>query len=109
VVPVPAPELLPRVGGTLRLGPPYDRTTVDLSWTTDRPLDLPAGEHVHVLRSRRPDSGFAAITLDAPRLVAERFTDADSSLPGGPGVAVHHYLVFTADGCENDNADFDRP
>lgn len=109
----PRTDILPRVGASLRLGgtdafgaPRYSETFVDLEWNPSRPADPLAGEHFHVLRSSLPNSGFAAITTDAPPLSGNMFTDAAADQPNN-ATYVFFYLVYSADACENENRAWD--
>lgn len=105
------PDLLPRVGGTLRAGGSlpggivrYGETFVEFDWSSDRAPDLIAGEHFHVLRSESPDTGFSLLSVEPPRTVTGYYIDlqADDTVGNG-GTHVWHYLVYSADDCENDN------
>lgn len=108
------PDLLPRVGGTLRAGGSrpggvrrYGDAFVELEWGSDRALDLLSGEHFHALRSERPDGGFGPVVSEPPLLETAALTDAAADdTVGNAGTHVWHYLVFTADGCDNDNRAF---
>lgn len=111
----PRTDLLPRVGGTLRLGGTdaggarrYGQDFVDLRWGSDRPPDALAGEHFHVLRSDVPDTAFALQTTDSPPISAGAFTDAAAAQPDD-ATYVWHYLVYSADACENENRTEDFP
>jgi hypothetical protein len=113
----PRPDLLPRVGGTLRLGGflvglgrRYGETFVDLQWGTDRPLNAFGGEHFHVLRSERPDNVVSLMVPEPPFVsaLAVRDANADDTV-GNVGLHVWHYLVFVSDACENDNRGYDNP
>lgn len=114
-VAVVAPDLLPRVGGTLRLGGDYgdgtrrySETFVELAWQVDRPLSIAAREHFHILRSAQPDAGFAAITTDAPRLQVTTLVDvAADDTTGNAATHLWFYLAFVADSCDNLNTAFD--
>jgi hypothetical protein len=113
----PRPDLLPRVGGSLRLGGflpglgrRYGHAFVDLQWGTDRPLSPFGGEHFHVLRSETPDTGFALLAAEPPFVTAMAIRDglADDTR-GDVGLHVWHYLLAVSDACENDNRGFDNP
>jgi hypothetical protein len=107
------PMTLPRVGTSLRLGGTdaggarlYGEPFVNLRWSTSVPIDPGLGHHFHVLRSDAPEMGFGQINPDVPRLAAGDFTDSAADQPN-VGSPVFFYLVFTSDGCEVDNRDFD--
>ena len=108
------PATLPRVGASLRAGGSdpgvprlYGPDFVTLRWTTDVPLDPVAGQHFHVERSSAPDTGFARINTEPPFLTIGEFTDTNAAQPD-TGIPIFFYLVFTSDGCEVDNRDFDN-
>lgn len=108
------PATLPRIGGNLRLGGTdgagtrlYGPDFVNLRWTTDVPIDPVLGHHFHALRSDVPDVNFAQFHPDVPALQAGDLTDSAAAQPG-PGTLVFFYLVFTSDGCEVDNRNFDN-
>jgi len=112
----PRPDLLPRLGGSLRLGGlaipagrRYGHGFVDLDWVPDRPLALVSGEHFHVLRSEDPASVIPPISIEPPFLSLNTFRDpsADDTV-GNIGLHVWYYLVVVSDACENDNRGFDR-
>jgi len=103
------PVLLPKVGARLRVGWPdaYSGDSVTMRWGTDAPIDIPAEEHFHVLRSDVPMTGFAQInTPDPPLLQVETFTDAAAAQPGA-SPQLWCYLLFVANACHDDNRDED--
>jgi len=110
------PELLPRVGGSLRLGGldaggrHYGNGFVDLAWVPDRALDIVAGEHFHVLRSEDPAAAGRPITAEAPPLSSPSFRDesADDTV-GDVGLHAWYYRIVVADACDNDNGALDTP
>jgi hypothetical protein len=111
---ISAPETLPRVGTNLRLGgtdptgtPRYSQAHVYLYWTTDVPLDVPAEEHFHVHRTATLGAPFPLISLEPPRRTVPEYLDLTADQPDGVPVHVLYYLVFTADGCDRDNSEFD--
>jgi hypothetical protein len=108
--------LLPRVDDRLRAGgttpgftPRYGEAFLELYWDTDRPLDVPGGEHFHLWRSSTPDRGFARLTTDAPFLQLP-FYDEFDDIPNTGATAergLWYYQVFTSDACDNQNTFFD--
>lgn len=108
-----APDLLPRIGGTLRAGGDYgngitryDEGFVEFTWGTDRPLDVPGGEHFHFYRSSTPDGGWSRRTTDAPILQTGAFTDRNADHPDD-ATYVYYYLAFVSDSCDNENTAYD--
>ncbi len=104
-----APDLLPRIGGTLRAGGDYgdgttryDETFVEFTWSTSRPIDIPRGEHFHLHRSARPNTGWTRLTSDAPFLQTEAFTDTAADHPDDQ-TYVWYYVAYVSDGCDNEN------
>lgn len=106
------PATLPRVGASLRAGggtvaaPLYGDDFVNFRWTTDVPIDAGLNQHFHVLRSLQPDVNFAQINVEPAFLQVGDFTDANAAQPD-TGRQLFFYLVFTSDGCEVDNRDYD--
>lgn len=107
---------LPRIGTSLRVGGTdpvfgvrqYGETFVQIFWTPDRPADPLADEHFHVYRSDQPDTGFSTITDDAPPVAEPEFLDQAADQPDDGTVYVWYYLVFSSDGCEGENIDYER-
>ena len=112
----PAIDLLPRIGTSLRVGGTdpmfgvrqYGETFVQMFWSPDRDADELADEHFHVYRSDLPDGTYSTVTDDAPPEYSNEILDGAADQDNDGQVHVWHYLVFTADGCDGENTDYDR-
>ena len=106
---------LPRIGESLRVGGTdpmfgsrqYGPNFVQMFWTPDRPADPLSEEHFHVYRSDKPDTGFSSITDDAPAISDPEFLDPAATLPNDGNTHLWHYLIFSSDGCEGENIDYE--